>query len=100
MPDENKVLLSNGREYTYKALVVATGLDHRSDLIEGLPELEKTPMHENVYTHLLQGPEKMRRNYYHGWSHVSGDMVCYSPKAPYKGEGNDFMALYYESFLR
>ena len=24
-PDENKVVLSNGREYTYKALVVATG---------------------------------------------------------------------------
>ncbi len=27
-------------------------------------------------------------------------MVCYSPKAPYKGEGTDFWALYYESFLR
>lgn len=27
-------------------------------------------------------------------------MLCYSPKAPYKGEGSDFWALYYESFLR
>ena len=27
-------------------------------------------------------------------------MLCYSPKAPYKGEGCDFWALYYESFLR
>lgn len=26
--------------------------------------------------------------------------MCYSPKAPYKGEGSDFYALYYESFLR
>lgn len=30
-PDENKVVLSNGREYTYKALVIAPGFDHRDD---------------------------------------------------------------------
>ena len=35
-PNENKVVLSNGREYTYKALVIAPGLDHRDDKIEGL----------------------------------------------------------------
>jgi hypothetical protein len=40
------------------------------------------------------------RNYYHGWSHTNGDMICYSPKQPYKGEGSDFYALYYEHFLR
>lgn len=40
------------------------------------------------------------RNYYHGWNHSFGDMICYSPAGPYKGEGNDFYALYYESFLR
>ena len=38
-PNENKVVLSNGREYTYKALVIAPGLDHRDDKIEGLQEL-------------------------------------------------------------
>lgn len=27
-------------------------------------------------------------------------MLCYSPKHPYKGEGNDFYALYYEHFMR
>ena len=27
-------------------------------------------------------------------------MICYSPKFPYKGEGTDFYALYYEHFLR
>lgn len=27
-------------------------------------------------------------------------MICYSPKGPYKGEGNDFYALYFESFMR
>jgi len=40
------------------------------------------------------------RNYYHGWSHNHGDMLCYSPKAPYKGEGTDFYALIYEDFMR
>ncbi len=28
MPAENKVELSNGMTYTYKALVLATGFDH------------------------------------------------------------------------
>lgn len=41
LPNENKVKLSNGREYTYKALVVATGFDHKAEFIEGLPEFEK-----------------------------------------------------------
>jgi len=27
-------------------------------------------------------------------------MLLYSPKFPYKGEGSDFYALYYEHFLR
>ena len=27
-------------------------------------------------------------------------MICYSPAGPYKGEGTDFYALYYESFMR
>jgi hypothetical protein len=100
MPNENKLLLSNGREYTYKALVLAPGLDHRTDGIEGLPELEKTPEQENVFVHKIDNKERVLRNYLHGFNHNNGDMICYSPKAPYKGEGSDFYALYYESFLR
>lgn len=38
-PKENKLTLSNGKQYTYKALVLAPGLDHRVDGIEGLPEM-------------------------------------------------------------
>lgn len=40
LPEQNKVKLSNGREYTYKALVVNTGFNHSSEHIEGLPSLE------------------------------------------------------------
>lgn len=28
MPEQNRLRLSNGREYTYKALVLATGFNH------------------------------------------------------------------------
>jgi len=100
LPKENKLVLSNGKEYTYKALVLAPGLQHKVDSIEGLPQLEKTHEMENVFLHMLDNKERVDRNYYHGWNHNNGDMICYSPKFPYKGEGSDFYAPYYESFLR
>jgi hypothetical protein len=100
MPNENKVQLSNGKEYTYKALVISTGLNHTKDKIEGLSEMETTPESENFFLHMLDDKYRADRNYQHGWNHNSGNMICYSPKAPYKGEGCDFYALYYESFLR
>ena len=49
---------------------------------------------------MLDTKETSDKNYYHGWNHTNGDMICYSPAGPYKGEGNDFYALYYESFMR
>jgi len=100
IPSENKVQLSNGREYTYKALVLAPGFDHREDMIEGLPELAAGPEEDNVFVHMLDSKERVSRNYYHGWSHTGGDMINYAPLAPYKGEGTDFYTLYYESFMR
>jgi capsule polysaccharide modification protein KpsS len=62
--------------------------------------LSETHESEGVFVHTLENKERVDRNYYHGWNHNAGDMICYSPKGPYKGEGNDFYALYYESFLR
>jgi hypothetical protein len=99
-PHENKVVLSNGREYSYKALVMAPGLDHKDDMIDGLQDLQTLPEEENCYVHIFDDKYRCSKNYYHGWNHRNGDMLCYSPKAPYKGEGSDFWALYYESFLR
>lgn len=99
-PNENKVVLSNGREYSYKALVLAPGFHHSMDGIEGLEELVGLPEEENCFAHIFDSKYRCSTNYYHGWNHRNGDMLCYSPKAPYKGEGVDFWALYYESFLR
>ena len=100
IPAENKVVLSNGKEYTYKALVLGTGFDHSDHHIEGLPEMRAGHEEDNVYIHMLDEKYTSERNYYHGWNHSHGDMICYSPAGPYKGEGNDFYALYYESFMR
>jgi hypothetical protein len=100
IPEENKIVMSNGREHTYRALVLAPGFDHSESHIEGLAELAKTPEEEGVFIHTLSDKLRVDRNYYHGWNHNNGDMIVYSPAGPYKGEGNDFYALYYESFLR
>jgi peptidoglycan/xylan/chitin deacetylase (PgdA/CDA1 family) len=81
-------------------LVLATGFDHSSEHIEGLPQFEKDRGENKVFVHAVDHKERVDRNYYHGWSHTNGDMICYSPKFPYKGEGTDFYALYYEHFLR
>ena len=100
MPEENKVQLSNGKTYSYKALVLATGFDHSSHHIKGLPDFETDEGQNNTFVHGVDTKERVNRNYYHGWNHPNGDMICYSPKVPYKGEGSDFYALYYEHFLR
>lgn len=81
-------------------MVLAPGFDHQDHFIEGLPEMRKTPEEENVFVHMLDNHYTSVRNFYHGWNHARGDMICYSPAGPYKGEGTDFWALYYESFNR
>jgi len=55
---------------------------------------------ENFFVHALDKKERLTKNFYSGWNHHAGDLLCYSPAFPYKGEGCDFYALYYESFLR
>jgi hypothetical protein len=81
-------------------LVVAAGLKHKAESIEGLTDFEKDRGENKVWVHAVDNKERVDRNFYHGWCHTNGDMICYMPKFPYKGEGTDFYALYYEHFLR
>lgn len=99
-PDANSLELSNGKSYTYKALVLAPGFDHSDAHIPGLQELASEPDSENTFVHLLDGAERVQRNFFNGWNNFMGDLMCYSPAYPYKGEGYDFYALYYEYFMR
>jgi len=93
--------LSNKKVFNYKALVMAPGLHHTMDHIEGLQEMSEECDSENVFVHMLDNVDRcVSRNWYSGWNNFMGDMLCYSPKFPYKGEGSDFYALYYEHFLR
>lgn len=98
-PEQNKVSLSNGKEYTYKTLVLNPGLDHSSDYIKGLDQFEWGPDSNNVFVHSVDKKERASRNWYAGYNHAFGDLICYSPAFPYKGEGSDFYALYYESMI-
>ena len=92
--------LSNGKTFSYKALVLAPGFDHTVEPIQGLDEMQKGHEEDNVFVHMMDGKHRTERNFYHGWRNLHGDTICYSPKFPYKGEGTDFYALYYEHFQR
>jgi hypothetical protein len=100
LADKNQIVLNNGKTFNYKALVLATGFDHKVDYIKGLKAFEDCHESENVFIHALDHKKRVNQNYYHGWRHKAGDFICYSPKFPYKGEGTDFYALYYEAILR
>ena len=99
-PKENSIELKNGRTFTYKALVLGAGFSHKQEFIEGLPEFDKGPDTNNVFVHQLNEKRRLERNFQNGAQLQGGDYINYSPKAPYKGEGTDFYALYYESVLR
>lgn len=99
-PENNKVHLSNGKEYTYKALVYAPGFNHTVDNVKGLRELENAGDKTNVFAHIPDKVERLERNYYHGWHQYGGDYIVYDPARPFKNEGASFYALYYEHILR
>lgn len=81
--------------------MLATGFDHEISYIKGLDEFAWCSEEENVFIHAFDHKKRItKQNYYQGWRHKFGDFICYSPKFPYKGEGSDFYALYYENFLR
>lgn len=98
-PNENKLVLSNGREYTYKALALAPGFDHSTANIEGLCGLDQLPEAENVFCHLLDSKERVDRNFNSGYNNPAGDMIYYMPKTPCKGEAN-FWPLIFETWMR
>ena len=99
-PKGNKVTLNDGRELTYKALVLAAGFDTHVDYIPGLKGFDEGHEDNNVFVHCLDSKERAIRNFYNGYYSRGGDLLTYSPALPYKGEGTDFYALYYESLMR
>jgi hypothetical protein len=99
-PETNSLTLKDGKAWTYKSLVLSPGFDHSMGHIKGLEEMANGPEDNGVNVHMITDKARVDRNYWHGWNHQGGDMICYSPASPYKGEGSDFYALYYEHFMR
>lgn len=99
-PTESKLTLENGKELSYKALVLGAGFDHSTSRIEGLAEMEAEHERNNTFVHALDDKGRVNRNWYNGWYVRGGDLINYSPACPYKGEGTDFYSLYYESIQR
>lgn len=63
----NELKLSNGKTFTYKALVLAPGFDHTMEPIEGLEELQNGPEEDHVFVHMMDNKHRTERNFYHGW---------------------------------
>ncbi|CAI2367828.1 unnamed protein product [Moneuplotes crassus] len=99
-PEANKISISNGKEYTYKALVYAPGFDHTVDNLPGLREFEDAGDQTNVFSHIPDKIDRLDRNYYHGFQQYGGDYIVYDPARPYKDEGSNFYAFYYEYILK
>ena len=99
-PKANKLSLANGKEFSYKALVLGAGFDHSCKFIDGLSEFDEGHESNNVFVHQLDDKNRLSRNFYNNWMLRGGDYINYSPAAPYKGEGTDFYSLYYESIMR
>ena len=99
-PENNKIHISNGKEYTYKALVYAPGFDHTVDNLKGLRAFEDEGDKSNVFSHIPDKIERLNRNYYHGFQQYGGDFIVYNPARPYKDEGSNFYAFYYEYINR
>ena len=99
-PENNKIKTSNGKEYTYKALVYAPGFNHTVDNLKGLRKFEDEGDQTNVFAHIPDTIERLDRNYYHGYQQYAGDFIVYDPLRPYKDEGSSFYAFYYEYIHR
>ena len=99
-PSTNSLTLENGKELTYKALVLAPGFDTDPDMVPGLKALDEGSEDNNTFVHCINSTGRVTRNFYNGYFAKGGDMINYSPAFPYKGEGTDFYSLYYESFMR
>lgn len=91
LPDENAVVLTNGRRIEYDHLVVATGMKYDFDAIEGFYDAwgnTETP----IYASLDHPTWKVFDTKYqrHIGNFTHGDAYFYIPPGPFKGEVADY----------
>lgn len=87
LPDENKVVLANGRTIEYDHLVIGTGLKHDVGLVDGLANAWKT---YDIPVHVAKDHPDWRANEFKfprwHFNYTSGDAIFCIPPYPYAGE--------------
>ena len=86
LPNENAVILKNGRRVEYDQLVIATGLREVSD-VKGLNESWEDPLHQ---FHTCQDHPGWKSNVTKPYRFIhnfhGGEAIYYIPPSPFHGE--------------
>ncbi|KRX02002.1 hypothetical protein PPERSA_07647 [Pseudocohnilembus persalinus] len=97
IPQKNKVILTNGKEITYKQLVISSELQQDLDSIKGLKEALQDNGHPvfGSYINSSQPIDSAKKNS-HYFSFKGGKSYFYIPPFPFAGEGAhyNFLAAY------
>jgi sulfide:quinone oxidoreductase len=87
IPEENAIVLKNGRRVEYEQLVIAMGLQDDVDAIEGLEDAWKDP-NSKVFVSKdhpsWRSAEHKYQKYHYNYTH--GDAFFCIPEYPFKGE--------------
>lgn len=91
LPDENAIVLRNGRRIEYDHLVVATGLNEDLQAIKGFEEAW-SDLHHPVFSHREHPSWKANDMKHQRWiyNYTNGNAIYSIPQWPYKGEVNSF----------
>ena len=94
LPEENAVILTNGRRIEYDQLVIATGMETDLSAVEGLSDAlldSECPVYSSV-DHPGWGSKETK--YFRSCGNFThGDAFFYIPPAPFKGEISNYRFL-------
>lgn len=100
-PNENKVIDDKGNTFTYKSLVLNTGLNQHYTNMPFLQKLVENDdlAHSRVFVHQPSNEEQFDRNRRIYGMHKDNDLIVYLPKYPSRREAYDAWYLGLDTFL-
>lgn len=88
IPEKNQIVTEKGDTYTYKSLVLNTGLNQKSSNLPFLePYINDEWAKTRVFVNDLNNPFQVSRNNRMFITHLDGDFIVYLPEGPNKLEG-------------
>jgi hypothetical protein len=98
-PEKNEVISEKGETWTYKALVLNTGLDQSINNLPFNSELLTDPLaHNRVFAHITGSNFHYFRNTRLWLNHPGGDFIIYIP-SPNKREASDHWYLMLDHYF-